>query len=94
MIYERKVIIRIADYDRLYYYPSLIREEIEIAFKSGHESYIHYSIVDATHFSFFPFSKSGCVLVPEYMTNLQWYYDVYGLDHLQSKWNEIDNSLF
>lgn len=93
MTYERKVIIRISDYDRLYFYPTLIREEIEIAFNSGNESYIHYCVSDSTHFAFFPISKSGCVL-GEYMTNLYWYYDVFSVDNLKMKWNEIDNSLF
>lgn len=94
MTYERKLIISISDLDRLYYYPTLIREEIELALTHGDESHIHYLILDSTHFAFFPTSKSGCVLATEYMTNLQWYYDVHDLDYLQMKWNQIDDSLF
>jgi hypothetical protein len=94
MTYESRKIISISGYDRLYYYPTLLREEIETAFTNGHELNIYYLLLDDTHFAYFPNSKSGCVFVSQYMTNLQWYYDVYALDHLHMKWNEIDNSLF
>jgi len=93
MTYERKVIIRVSDYHHLYYYPSLIREEIEIAFTNGHETKIYYLLIDDTHFAFFPNSKSGCILA-QYMTTLQWYYEVYDINHLQIMWKEIDDSLF